>query len=314
MQTNPVIQALLTPLSWVYGLITGLRNYGFDKGLIKSYNPDIPVIVIGNLIAGGTGKTPVIAWLGREIGSRYRIAILSRGYGRKSHGFHLADVHSAPETIGDEPLELKMLLPETLIAVDRNRKRGIQTLTSGLFGPIDLILMDDGFQHRRIKPGYSIILDDAHRPMHTEKLLPAGLRRESLKSLERADMVVTTHVVPPPDMDVKSEDIILITGIANPQPLVDRLSQTHHIIRHLEFPDHHRYTTKDATFISSLCPRAPVPLCPKILTTGKDFVKLRRFPELRNLPIEWVPADPGIRPEVKEQIINNILHYVEQNS
>ncbi|MFH0760659.1 MAG: tetraacyldisaccharide 4'-kinase [Bacteroidota bacterium] len=314
MQTNPVIQVLLAPLSWVYGMLSGLRNYFFDKGLIKSFNPDIPVIVVGNLIAGGTGKTPVIAWLSREIGSRYRIAILSRGYGRKSNGFHLADAHSTPETIGDEPLELKMLLPETIIAVDRNRKRGIQKLTSGLFGPIDLILMDDGFQHRRVKPGYSIILDAANRPMQSEKLLPAGLRRESLKSLKRGDMVVTTHIAAQADIKVNSKDIILVTGIANPQPLVDSLSQTHHIIRHLKFPDHHHYTAKDASLIASVCPQVRKPVSPMILTTGKDFVKLIRFPELRDLLLEWIPADPGIEPEVKEQIIKNILHYVEQNS
>lgn len=314
MQANPFIQALLVPLSWIYGLFTKLRNYLYDKGLVKSFNPDIPLIVVGNLIAGGTGKTPVIAWLGREIGSRYRIAILSRGYGRKSYGFRLADVHSAPETIGDEPLELKMLLPDTLIAVDRNRKRGIEKLTSGPFGPVDLILMDDGFQHRRVKPGYAIILDAANRPMHSEKLLPAGLRRESLRSLKRADMVVTTHVTPLPAKSEKQEEVILVTGIANPQPLVDRLSQTHHIIKHLKFPDHHRYTATDAMRIASLCPGALVPLCPKILTTGKDYVKLIRFTELQNLPIEWVPADPGIDPEVREQILKNILQYVEQNS
>jgi tetraacyldisaccharide 4'-kinase len=314
MSHNPVIQALLTPLGWVYGLITGLRNYLFDKGVLKSFKPDIPVIVIGNLIAGGTGKTPVIAWLSRELGSSYRIAVLSRGYGRTSRGFHLVDIHSTPEIVGDEPLELKMLLPETLIAVDRNRRRGIQKLTSGLLGPIDLILMDDGFQHRRVKPGYSIILDASTRPMYSEKLLPAGLRRESLKSLKRADMVVTTHVTPLPVKSEKKEEVILVTGIANPQPLVNSLSQTYHIIRHLKFPDHHHYTTRDVSLIASVCPQARKPVCPLILTTGKDFVKLRCFTELRGLPLEWIPADPGIEPEVKEQIIKNILQYVEQNS
>ncbi|OFY55322.1 MAG: tetraacyldisaccharide 4'-kinase, partial [Bacteroidetes bacterium GWF2_49_14] len=177
MQIHPVLQLLLMPASWGYGLATGIRNWLFDIGLLKSFNSDIPVIVVGNLVAGGTGKTPVVAWLAQELGQKYRIAILSRGYGRRSKGFHLADQAPSPEIIGDEPAELRMLLPGTLIAVDRHRRRGIKKLTSGLFGKLDLILMDDGFQHRRIKPGFALILDSAYRPMAREKLLPAGLRR-----------------------------------------------------------------------------------------------------------------------------------------
>jgi tetraacyldisaccharide 4'-kinase len=314
MQMHPVLLILAAPVSWGYGLATGLRNALYDIGLIKSFKSDIPVIVVGNLVAGGTGKTPVVAWLAQELGRKYRIAILSRGYGRRTKGFHLADQAPSPEIIGDEPAELRMLLPDTLIAVDRNRTRGIKTLTSGLFGKIDLILMDDGFQHRRVKPGFALILDSAYRPMAKEKLLPAGLRRESQKSLKRADLVVTTHAIPQPPLPGPSSEVILITGIANPQPLIDRITQTHKIIQHLQYPDHHPYTPSDINLIASLCPCAPVPLCPKFLTTGKDFVKLRRFPELRHMPLEYISAGPAIDVDIQKLILNKILHYVEQNS
>lgn len=314
MQIHPVLQLLLLPASWGYGLATGIRNWLFDIGLLKSFHSDIPIIVVGNLVAGGTGKTPVIAWLAQELGQKYRIAILSRGYGRRSKGFHLADQAPSPDIIGDEPAELRMLLPGTLIAVDRNRKRGIKKLTSGLFGKLDLILMDDGFQHRRVKPGFALILDSAYRPMAKEKLLPAGLRRESLKSLRRADLIVTTHALPQPPLPGPSSEVILITGIANPQPLINRITQTHTIIKHLRYSDHHRYTQSEINFIASLCPHAPMPPCPKILTTGKDFVKLTRFPELRHLPLEYISADPAINVDNQKLILNNILHYVEQNS
>jgi len=318
MRNHPAIQLLLTPLSWVYGLSVAFRNYLFDKGILRSFSSPIPLVVVGNLIAGGTGKTPVVAWLSAVLGSQYRLAVLSRGYGRRSLGFQLAGSQPDPRIIGDEPAELKMLLPGTLIAVDRNRRRGIRKLASGSFGPVDLILMDDGFQHRQIRPGLSIILDDATRPMRFEKLLPAGLRRESLNSLKRADLVVRTRIpgFTYPKAETGSgnflKPVILVTGIANPQPLVDHISLTHKIIRHLSYTDHHRYTAREATFIASLCSRTSVPPYP-ILTTGKDYVKLIRFPELRDLGMETIPARTGIDPAVEKEIVAKIVDYVEKN-
>jgi tetraacyldisaccharide 4'-kinase len=299
----------------VYGLITGLRNLLYDRSLLNSYHPDIPVIVVGNLIAGGTGKTPMVAWIARELSEKYRVAVLSRGYGRRTRGFLLLDEGSTPETVGDEPMELRLLLPGIHLAVDKNRKRGIQNLTSGKYGKTDLILMDDGFQHRRVTPGYSIILDDFNRPVRSEKLLPAGLRREPLSALKRADLIIETKKQISFDSGQTSSRIILITGIANSQRLADEISKSGLLLHHLKFPDHHRYKRADAewirkTYKSSLNPQGQDPAL--LLTTGKDFVKLSRMPELSDLPLLWIPTGPPINPDQKREILYKIYQYVEK--
>jgi len=303
----------------VYGLITGLRNLLYDKSILSSYHPDIPVIVVGNLIAGGSGKTPMVAWIAWKLSEKYRVAILSRGYGRRTRGFLFLDIHSTPETVGDEPMELRFLLPEIPIAVDSNRKRGIQNLASGKYGKIDLILMDDGFQHRRVTPGYSIILDDFNRPMRKEKLLPAGLRREPLSGLNRAGLIIETKKQASLVNSQVSSRIILITGIANPQPLADEISKTGTLCHHQKFPDHHRYTHAEAASIRDLyyfhlreAQLSADPSAPLLLTTGKDYVKLCRLPELSDLPLKWIPIGPPINPDQEQEILNKIYQYVEK--
>jgi len=310
---------ILTPFSWVYGLITGLRNLLYDRLLLKSYHPNLPVIVVGNLIAGGTGKTPMVAWIAWKLSEEYRVAILSHGYGRRTRGFLFLDKNSTPETVGDEPMELRLLLPEIPIAIDKNRKRGIQNLTSGKYGKIDLILMDDGFQHRRVTPGYSIILDDFNRPMRKEKLLPAGLRREPLSGLKRADLIIETKKHISFESIQASSPILLITGIANPQLLFDGISKTGSVCRHLKFPDHHRYTHADAASIRnlyfSLLPEdrlSAKPSVPLLLTTGKDYVKLSRLAELSDLPLQCIPFGPPVDPDQKQEILDKIYQYVEK--
>lgn len=317
--SNPFLQLLLTPLSWLYGLVTGLRNFLYDKSIIKSYHPDIPVILVGNLIAGGTGKTPVVVWITWKLSEKYRVAILSRGYGRRTRGFQLLDVHSTPETAGDEPMELRLLLPGIPIAIDRNRKHGIQVLSSGKYGKIDLIVMDDGFQHRRVTPGFSIILDDFNRPLRHQKLLPAGLRRESLSALKRADLVVVTkkHIRYAGRRD--SSRILLVTGIANPQPLADEISKIAVSFHHLKFPDHHRYTHAEACSIKDLyfsllqeAKDSADPTEPLILTTGKDYVKLKLMPELSGVPLTRIPMGPPVEPDQEAEILKKIYQYVEE--
>jgi tetraacyldisaccharide 4'-kinase len=303
----------------VYGLVTGLRNLLYDKSIIKSYQPRIPVIVVGNLIAGGTGKTPTIAWLAKSLSEKQHVAILSRGYGRRTRGFLLLDQHATPDTVGDEPMELRLLLPGIPIAVDGNRKRGIEKLASEKYGQVDLILMDDGFQHRRVKPGYAIVLDDFNRPMHREKLLPAGLRRESLSGLKRADQVIITKKRFSLHLDPVPGPVILITGIANPMPLAAEISKKNTLYIHLKYSDHHRYTTADAASVRrlyhSLIPESrdgENAAMPVLLTTGKDYVKLARFPELADLPLQWIPVGPPVDPEEESEILKKIEQYVEK--
>ncbi len=180
----------------IYEIIVRTRNLLYDLGWMPLYQPPVPVIVVGNLVAGGTGKTPMVGWLAEKLKGRYRVAVLSRGYMRKSSGFRIVETSSSPAMSGDEPLELKLRHPDILVAVDRNRSRGIKILSGGDHGKIDLILMDDGFQHRQVKPTLSIILDDFNRPMHKEKLIPSGRLREPLSALRRADILITTKVPP----------------------------------------------------------------------------------------------------------------------
>lgn len=178
----------------IYEAVIRFRNWMFDRDWLPVYTPDIPVIVVGNLVTGGTGKTPIIGWLAGKLKHSYRIAVLSRGYKRLSAGFRIVQTSSSPLESGDEPLELKLRHPDILVAVDRNRTHGIRNLASGAYGKVDLILMDDGFQHRSVKSGFSIILDDFNRPMHRERMIPAGRLREPLSALKRADMVIITKV------------------------------------------------------------------------------------------------------------------------
>jgi len=272
------------------------------------------------MIAGGTGKTPVVVWIARSLSDHYRVAILSRGYGRRTKGFQLLDHHSTPETVGDEPMEQQFLLPHMLIAVDENRKHGIQMLTSGKYGKIDLILMDDGFQHRQVTPGFCLILDDYNRPMHHERLLPAGLLREPLRGLKRANLVVTTKKKIYYDgSQLDTNNILLVTGIANAQPLCDEIVKTARVCRHLKFPDHHRYTPAEAADIREQynilrreCAAVENSAPPILLTTGKDYVKLNRLSELADIPMHRIPFGPPVDPDEKQDILNKIHQYVEQ--
>ncbi len=314
-----IIRLLLTPFSWVYGLITGVRNLLYDKSILKSYSFDIPVIVVGNIIAGGTGKSPVVTWIARELSVKYKVAILSRGYGRKTDGFQVLDSTSTPETAGDEPMEMRLLLPDLTIAVDRDRKRGIENLKSGRYGKIDIILMDDGFQHRKVKPGFSIILDNFNRPLQKEPLLPAGLRRESLSGLKRADLIIQTKKETLITTIPGESKILLITGIAHPEALVAEVAKTGRLIHHLKFNDHHKYTHADGVEIGRLyqsflaeSPKAKKNPALTILTTGKDYVKLSRLPELTGLPLQWIPAPPPVDTAEKNEILKKINKYVEK--
>ncbi len=182
---------MLLPLSWIYGLIVRLRNFCFDLELLKEQEFSIPIISVGNITVGGTGKTPHIEYLIRLLRSEFKIAVLSRGYKRKTKGFILADEHSDSGLIGDEPLQIKSKFPEIVVAVDANRRNGIKQLLDS-DNNIDLILLDDAFQHRYVKPGFSILLIDFNRPIINDFLLPAGQLREPASSRKRADIILIT--------------------------------------------------------------------------------------------------------------------------
>lgn len=190
---NNLLTAVLTPLSWGYGALTWMRNKMFDVGLIlKEKEYDIPVVGVGNLAVGGTGKTPHVEYILRNLSGRYRIAVLSRGYKRKTKGFILANSHSSPSDIGDEPLQIyRKFGGRVQVAVCESRRKGIEKLCA-IFPNLDLIVLDDSFQHRYVKPKVSILLTDYNHPFYSDKMLPLGRLRESAFQANRADMVIVS--------------------------------------------------------------------------------------------------------------------------
>ena len=185
------INKWLLPLSWLYGMAVNLRNTMFSIGLLKTRSFDVPVIAVGNITVGGSGKTPHVEYLIRLLKDTFHTAVLSRGYKRKSKGFVQAKATSTMPEIGDEPFQMKQKYPDVIVAVDKNRCHGIDTLVENN-KDIDVILLDDAFQHRYVKPGINILLVDYHRLIIYDKLLPAGRLREPLKGKNRADIVIVT--------------------------------------------------------------------------------------------------------------------------
>ena len=193
MSSKNNIKLLLLPFSWVYGVIIFCRNLLFDAGLIKSESYDIPVITVGNITVGGTGKTPHTEYLVRLLSENYRVAVLSRGYKRKTKGFLLAGTDSGVAEIGDESYQMKRKFPSLLVAVDENRRRGISILSEkGASQETDVIILDDAYQHRYVKPAISILLIDYYRLINEDFLLPAGNLREPASQSKRATILIIT--------------------------------------------------------------------------------------------------------------------------
>lgn len=197
MTDNHFTDILLTPFSWLYRLGTDIRNKLFDRGILSVEEFSVPVISVGNLAAGGTGKTPHIEYLIRLLSPKYKVAVLSRGYKRKSKGFILADNNTKCLTIGDEPFQLFRKFPEILVAVDANRRRGIKNLLAlpEKQRP-EVILLDDAFQHRYVKPSLSILLTECENLFLSDKLLPVGRLREPASNKKRAQIIVVTKCPP----------------------------------------------------------------------------------------------------------------------
>lgn len=187
------INEWLLPLSWLYGLGVRLRNWMFNIGLKKSRSFDIPVISVGNITVGGSGKTPHVEYLINLLHEKFRVAVLSRGYKRKSHGYLLAGKDTTMPEIGDEPFQMKSKYKDIYVAVDKDRCHGIDRLTTDdATKDVDAILLDDAYQHRYVKPGINILLIDYHRLIIYDKLLPAGRMREPKEGTSRADIVIIT--------------------------------------------------------------------------------------------------------------------------
>ena len=307
------INEWLLPLSWLYGLGVKFRNMLFEIGILHSESFDVPVISVGNITVGGTGKTPHVEYLIELLKDKAKVAVLSRGYKRRTRGFVIADDNATAKTIGDEPLQMKRKYGDDItVAVDRKRCHGIRQLTLDEDG-IDVILLDDAFQHRYVKPGVNILLVDYHRLIIYDKLLPAGRLREPLSGKNRADIVIVTkcpHDLKPMEFRVitkamnlypfqrlfftcleyrnitpvfgsgeqsldsigKDCHILLLTGIASPQQMIEDLSPRCPHITPLTFGDHHTFTSSDVARINNEFAALPHPKM--IITTEKDATRL----------------------------------------
>jgi len=209
------INEWLIPLSWLYGIGVGFRNQLFNIGLLKQHDYDIPIISVGNITVGGAGKTPHVEYLIRLLKDKVKVAVLSRGYKRKTHGYVLANDSSTVTDIGDEPYQMKQKYQDVHIAVDKKRVDGIAHITGDVeTNDTDVILLDDAFQHRYVKPGINILLVDYHRLIIYDKLLPAGRLREPQSGKNRADIVIITKC----PKDLKPMEFRVLTKAMNLYP------------------------------------------------------------------------------------------------
>ncbi len=315
----------LRPWSWLYSFITQFRNLLYNYHLKETHIFNIPVISVGNLSLGGTGKTPCIAYLIDLLSIPGPILVLSRGYKRKTKGFRIAQPQDSAWTIGDEPLQLYRQFAhnqQVKIAVCEDRAQGIQELLT-IFPDAQAILLDDGFQHRKVKPSLNILLTEFDRPFWEDHVIPAGRLREPRTSAKRADIVIVTkcpdelpetnkqtfrqqikaycghkqmpiffsslYYQPPAPLwpsqkPIFSKNVFLFTGIANPHPLVNYVNQHYNLIQHRSFRDHHRYTNRDIKNILATFHQLNHPdRC--LLTTEKDSMRLQE-PDLKALLAE----------------------------
>ncbi len=302
----------LLPLTPAYGLIVLLRNLLYDIGVFKSISFHLPVISVGNITVGGTGKTPHVEFLIRRLVQKYNLAVLSRGYKRKSKGFVLASSTSGVNVIGDEPLQIKSKFMDVPVAVDTQRVRGIQKLEA-LIPELRLVIMDDGYQHRKVKAGLSVLLISYVQPIFSDMLLPAGNLREPRRNIKRADIVIVSkcpldltpsmaddfagrlHLYPHqkifftglsygeplaliPDRINPTLSLftaaLIVTGIANPKPLIRYLSDKISVENQIIYPDHHSFTKKDLDHMvqsfEEIKARKKI-----IITTEKDAIRLK---------------------------------------
>ena len=334
-----ILRKLLFPVALLYWLVTFIRNFLYDVGFFKSETFDIPIIAVGNLSVGGTGKSPQIEYLIRLLSDKYQVATLSRGYKRSTTGFVLADINANAKTLGDEPYQFYSKYPKTIVAVDENRVEGIEILLDLHHKP-NVILLDDAFQHRKVKAGFYILLTAYDDLFSDDFILPFGNLREPISGKNRADMIIVTKC--PNNIDeiaqqkikeklkvsqvvyfttiaydafvynesgklsvneIKSEEKVVVAGIAKPKLFFEFLEVNSN--ETMLFSDHHNFEEKDIAAILDKTKNN------KIITTEKDYVRLKDL--LPNEQLYYLP--------IQSQFVNSendfdkkILNYVEQSS
>jgi tetraacyldisaccharide 4'-kinase len=334
--------------------VLSIRHKLYDWRILKSWQFEYPVIGVGNLNLGGTGKTPMVEYLINILRPYYRVATLSRGYGRKTKGFQRADNQSTYETIGDEPLQYFKKFPEIQVAVDEDRVDGVAHLLweQGVEKKHQVILLDDAFQHRRIKAGLNILLTEYQLPYCNDFLFPTGTLRDIKSAAKRADIIVVSKS--PKDLDGEekqqivnklkptenqkvffstleyaplqplneaakqvsaenADSVLAFCGIANPKPFVEELKTRYQTVDFLHFADHHAYTEND---VKATLKRFENLVGEKkiIVTTEKDAARLTNSPYLCQFETAPLYDLPvSVRFHEEEKFNEEILNYVQQN-
>ena len=377
------MRTLLAPFSWLYGLGLAIRHTLYDNRLLPSHEADILTICVGNLAVGGTGKTPHVEYLIRLLSPRYKVAVLSRGYKRKTRGFVLADGHASASTIGDEAMQIHSKFPHVAVAVCEDRVRGVRMLKKQVEG-LQVVILDDAFQHRAIRCGYYILLTPYNQLYIDDHLLPWGQLRDLKTRALKANSIIVTQCppdaqpidfrvidnrlhlptfqhlffsqvryaenesgecgaawrphlhgdprpLPPPqkgggvldspqrddrrrDVCVPSESqkqrVLVLTGIAQPEYLMEYVRKQHPNACLMAFPDHHRFTKKDVERIlyKAQC-------YDTILTTEKDYQRLAEtsVPEQLGERLHTLPIEVQLRGDKNKDFDQEILNYVKQN-
>lgn len=340
------LRYLLLPFALIYGGVILLRNKLFDKNILRSAEFDFPLICVGNLAIGGTGKTPMVEYLIRILNKKYHVATLSRGYKRKTKGFFIADEKTTTLEIGDEPMQIHTRFPGITVAVAEERIIGIpQLLTSK--EQTGVIILDDAFQHREVKAGLNILLTDFNSLYSNDFLLPAGNLRDVKSSSKRADIIVVTkcrpnlssaekqeiifhlnplksqkiyftkinygepyHLFSKEIFDYQGYFVLLLSGIANPEPMVKEVNSKTGSFSILKYKDHYNFHSSDIKEIkerfTNIAGSKKI-----ILTTEKDAVKLLQFKnELEDFPVYVLPMNHEFLFEEKLNFTKNILEFV----
>lgn len=347
------MKRLLLPISLLYSFVLFLRHKLYDWKILKSKSYNIPNICVGNLNLGGTGKTPHIEYLIRLLSDKYDIAVLSRGYGRKTQGYLLANDTHTHNDIGDEPLQYFTKFNNIKVAVDESRCEGMDRLLQENKPP-QVVLLDDAYQHRKIKPGLNIILTDYYSLYSDDHLVPAGNLRDIKKAAQRAEIIVVTkspNVITPyyrrdvenklkplpnqkvfysyieyldfqplskisHEMDIKeAKTVLLLCGIANTYSLEDHIKRKYNTISKIKFNDHHNFTEKDVDMIIEKYNNT-IGKNKVIVTTEKDAMRLINtsfINKFDDIPVFTIPIKIKFHKEEGTSFDDEILKYINDN-
>lgn len=340
-------RVLLFPLALVFGLILKVRNYLYDKNVLKSTEFNIPILNVGNLSVGGTGKSPMVDYLVSLLKNKYKVATLSRGYKRRTKGYILADENSSAVEIGDEPMQFHLRHEEIAVAVGEERIEAIPQLLYDI-PSTEIIILDDAFQHRAIKPGFNILLTDYNNLYTRDFYLPTGDLRDNISSASRAHVIIvtksphhlsvdeaqqlTSEISPLPHQQLffsaitygllyhivsltprsfsKHTEVLLVCGIANPEPLTTYLNDQCSSYDAMYYNDHHIFSIDDLRDMRKRFENIEV--SDKIIvTTEKDAVRLIKFrQELKDLPFFVLPISIGFLFEGKNRFNDLIINFI----